>query len=183
MRTPFTARAWAVPAAAVVAIGLLSGCGGSDDSSAKVATVSSGAATAGNGAGSAGSGDTSNVKQAQKFVDCMRKNGVEMEDPDPQTGELNFQDLTGGGAKSTEMSKAMDVCRDKMPQSMQDQKDNIDQESLQKFATCMRKNGVDVADPGPDGLDRDSMNQDDPDFQKAMDACRDNLGARSGGSW
>ncbi|MBP2323830.1 uncharacterized protein YceK [Kibdelosporangium banguiense] len=52
------------------------------------------------------------------------------------------------------------------------------EEQMQKFAQCMRDNGVDMPDPEPGGgmgggggnIDRDS-----PAFQKAMDACRSML--------
>jgi hypothetical protein len=53
------------------------------------------------------------------------------------------------------------------------------EEQAQKFAQCMRDNGVDMPDPEPGGgfgggaetdIDRNS-----PAFQKAMDACRSHL--------
>jgi uncharacterized protein YceK len=53
------------------------------------------------------------------------------------------------------------------------------EEQMQKFAKCMRDNGVDMPDPGPDGglgqgadsgIDRNS-----PTFQKAAEACRQYL--------
>jgi len=55
-------------------------------------------------------------------------------------------------------------------------------EQFRKFAQCMRDNGVDVPDPGPDGTysfggqggaDRTpGVDRDDPKFQAAMTACR-----------
>lgn len=52
-------------------------------------------------------------------------------------------------------------------------------EQNQKFAQCMRDNGVDVPDPGPDGKFGDwgssGIDRSSPAFQKAMEACQDEL--------
>ncbi|MET0133471.1 MAG: hypothetical protein ABW215_07745 [Kibdelosporangium sp.] len=48
-------------------------------------------------------------------------------------------------------------------------------EQLQKFAKCMRENGVNMPDPGPGGLGGgglEGVDRTSPAFQKAMDACR-----------
>ncbi|CAM4226381.1 hypothetical protein KIPE111705_45675 [Kibdelosporangium persicum] len=49
-------------------------------------------------------------------------------------------------------------------------------EQMQKFAKCMRDNGVDVPDPEPGGglgnWDESKVDRDSPAFQKAMEACK-----------
>ncbi|MCJ0872631.1 hypothetical protein [Streptomyces sp. AP-93] len=182
MRGALRVRALALPAAGFVAVGLLAGCGSSDSGTSKVASVS------GEG-GSSGSGGSakSDAEQSQAFVGCMRENGVDMEDPDPETGKLNLQSVMGGGANSDALRKAMEACRDKAPQAMKDRganqgtPDAAQLENMKKFAACMRENGVDMDDPGPEGLDRESMNMSDPNFQDAMGECREFLGGMMGG--
>lgn len=183
MRNPVTARVLAVPTVAVLALGLLAGCGGSGGKDSGVASVSGGKSSA---SSDGGGGSKSNAAQAQQFVDCMRNNGVDMDDPDPKTGQLDLQSLkgTGGGADMQKLNKAMTACRDKAPQQLRKKADTKpDPEQLQKFVDCMRKNGVDLNDPGPDGLDDNDLSkaQADPDFQKATSACRDYLTAAMGG--
>lgn len=159
-------------------MGLLAGCGGSgggDDPQV---------ASAGKGGTSATSGTKkSNAEQAQAFVDCMRANGVTMEDPDPETGKLNLQQFAGSGADTTKLKKGLDACRDKMPQSIQvrsDQPLTPEQLDAQKqFAECMRHNGVDMDDPGPDGLDKQAILNGQKD-QAAMTKCRDKLAGAFG---
>ncbi|MER7176565.1 hypothetical protein [Streptomyces mesophilus] len=172
-RTTLAARA----AALLVAALLLSGCGGSDEGS-QVASVNDAKSPS-------AAGKADEAEQAQEFVTCMRDNGVEMADPDPATGKLDLEGVVGGGADRETLTKAMDACRDKAPQSLQDVGGKPDAEQLEamkKLAACMRKNGVEMADPGPEGFEQGSLTVDDPDFEKAMDACRDLLGAIRGGA-
>ncbi|WP_255949982.1 hypothetical protein [Streptomyces odontomachi] len=176
MRSTTTIRGVTATVAAVLAAVLLAGCGGSGDGSG-VASVSGD-----KGSAASGTGGKDDVAQAQEFVDCMRKQGVEMEDPDPETGKLNLRQFIGGGADMDKLRAGMDACRDSMPQSLKDKSDQqSDPETLGKFAACMRKNGVDVADPGPDGLDKDNLHTEDPDFPAALDNCRDLLTGKGGG--
>ncbi|MEV6957407.1 hypothetical protein [Streptomyces sp. NPDC051183] len=175
-------RALTLPAAAIVAMGLLTACGGTDTSASKVASVS------GEGGAADGSAvNKSDAEQSQEFVACMRENGVEMEDADPETGKLNLQSVMGGGANSDALRKAMEACRDKAPQAMKDRggqgnPDAAQLENMKKFAACMRDNGVDMDDPGPEGFDRSAMNMSDPKFQDAMGECREFLGGMMGGA-
>lgn len=175
MRRTTMTRAVTAGIAAALAAALLAGCGGSDDGSG-VASVSGDKA-----AGTSGTGGEDDVAQAQEFVDCMRKHDVDMEDPDPRTGKLNLKQFIGGGADMGKLRDGMDACRDKMPQSLKDKSSQqTDPETLGKFAACMRENGVDVSDPGPDGLDRNTLHTEDPDFPAAMDECREVLTGSGG---
>lgn len=179
MRGALKLRALTLPAAAIAAMGLLTACGGSESGTSKVASVS------GEGATSDGGSDKSDAEQSQAFVGCMRENGVDMEDPDPETGKLNLQSVMGGGANTDALRKAMEACRDKAPQAMKDRggqgnPDAAQLENMKKFAACMRENGVDMDDPGPEGFDRGAMNMSDPKFQDAMGECREFLGGMGG---
>lgn len=190
-------RTWirmrAVPAAALLAAltvsatGLLAGCGSGGDDSSEVASVDD-RASDGDKGGSGGDGSGGDdaggddAAQAQEFVDCMRANGIEMEDPDPQTGKLNLQEIVGGGADREALSEGLDACRDVAPQSLQDAGEaEQDPEALQEFTDCMRDNGVAMEDPGPEGIDPEAMPTADADYQSALDTCRDKLVTGSGG--
>ncbi|WP_455355224.1 hypothetical protein [Streptomyces sp. SYSU K217416] len=179
MRRALVARALTVPAAVLLGTSMLAGCGGSDGGGSNVASVN------GEGGSSGGGADKSSAEQSQEFVNCMRENGVDMEDPDPETGKLDMQSVMGGGAGSDALRKAMEACRDKAPQSMKDRgnqnPDAKQLENMKKFAACMRENGVDMDDPGPEGFDQGSMNMSDPNFQDAMGECREYLSGMMGG--
>lgn len=176
-------RVLAVPVAAVLAVGSLAACGGEDGGGeSEVASVSDGKPSR-DGDGGA---KRSNAEQAQRFVDCMRDNGVEMEDPDPKTGELSRPDvMPGGGTDIDKLRKAMRECRDEVPQDLRDRADRKPDakqlKSMKKFAACMRDHGVAMEDPGPEGLDRDAILTDDPDFRDAMEKCRGKLTGAMGG--
>ncbi|MBC6459214.1 hypothetical protein [Actinomadura sp. HBU206391] len=125
----------------------LAACGGGED---------------GDGVASAGGGEAKNAaaspsqslspEDAQlKFAQCMRENGVEMADPE-SGGGVRIQ-VTGKPGSREKTEAAMKKCRPyleaggKMP-NMQDPKVR---DQFVKFAQCMRENGVNMQDPGPDG--------------------------------
>lgn len=180
MRRRLTRRIPAATAAVLLAAGLLAGCGGGGDDGTEIASV------AGNESGSASgetqaASDKSDVEQAQEFVDCLRAEGLEVEDPDPVTGELNREALASADTDRGKLMSAFQACQDKAPQSLQDQASRApDTEQQKEFAQCMRDNGVDMADPGPDGFQPESVPTGDPDFESALEACRDQLGFGGG---
>ena len=135
------------------------------------------------------------------FTECMRQEGVDL--PDPQTdGEGNFffeergpgnEDLDRG-----ELRAAGEACQQHLEGITQTFR-NFDrteiEDTLFEFASCMRDNGYDMPDPdlsdfGPgqaDGPDDDregapgggpfgELDQDDPAFQTAIEACEELLG-------
>jgi hypothetical protein len=144
-----------------------------------------------NGGGSASSGPAtstsmSNEELGIKFAQCMRDNGVNVPDPDPDGG---FGGAVGGpevDRNSPEFKKGMDACKQYLPGggdlSKMDPK-LIDQ--LRQLTQCLRDNGVNVPDPDPNSpmlglggmadIDRTS-----PAFQKAMEACKDKVPGRPG---
>lgn len=157
----------------------LAGCSGDDGG---------GVATAGgNGDSGAGSSQTpaDDEEARQKFAQCMRDNGVDM--PDPEPGERPRMELNGDRAK---VEKAMDECRDLLPNGGNFNPSQEDIEAMQKMADCMRDNGVpEFPDPDPEGgirIQRDSgIDPQDPTFQAAQEKCREFMperGPQGGGN-
>lgn len=162
-------RTWAAALAATAML-VLTACGSSDGD---------GVATAGGDApdsGSSAPAELSGEEMMQLFVDCMREQGVDMPDPGPDGNMLDLRDYF------TDNPEAVDACRDKMP--VGDEPTELDpqaQEDMIEFVACMRENGVDMPDPSPDGKPQfDPKLLDDPDFDKAMDACQDLLSGLRG---
>jgi hypothetical protein len=151
------------------------GCGSSDKGPG-VATVGGGAPAA-SASASAAAGDRD--EQLRQFAQCMRDNGVDV--PDPQPGGGAFGGLAAGlNQNDPKFQAAFTACQAKLPNGGQPPKlDAAQVEQYRAFAQCMRDNGVDLPDPGPDGtlqFDRTNTNLlSDPAFQKGLNACRDKL--------
>ncbi|MFE5856072.1 hypothetical protein ACFQ61_23090 [Streptomyces sp. NPDC056500] len=151
----------------------LTGCS-SDDGGKKVATAEGGKA----GSDTPGSARPSLSQQEMgvKFAQCMRKNGVDMEDP--KDGRVIVKQKKESEAA---MEKAMEKCREFQPQGPGpgQKADPKVVAAMQKYATCMRKNGVEkFPDPRPGGgLQMDKSVHDDPNFAAAEKACKEHLEA------
>ena len=153
-------------AGGALALGLLTGCG-SDDSGAKVVSLSTGGPSAG------ATATQSTVEKNKAFAQCLRDNGLQVEDPDPTTGRLN-RDSIGDVDRAT-MTKALEACRDKMPQELVNRVTSPDAATLAKmrgFAQCMRDEGLDFADPGPNGFDFQNFDRSKPGFEDAAAKCQ-----------
>jgi hypothetical protein len=103
----------------------------------------------------------------------MRDNGVDMPDPDPKTGRIDFRALRGNS--DPKFQDAMNKCRSLLVAAGSAQQlTTAEIEQLRQFATCMRDNGVDLPDPDPNGGLFTAMQKQDrnsPTFQKAMQTC------------
>jgi predicted metal-binding protein len=160
-------------AAAVVAIGLLAGCGGS-----------SGATTQG---GSASSKQQDSA-QVVRYSQCMRAHGV-TNFPDPTSrGALTLDKTT---IESPQYRLASQACRSLAPAGSQSGSVNpqVEAQAL-RFAQCMRSHGVsNFPDPstsspgGPVGFAISQSVHDSPALRSAAHACRSLFGggARIGG--
>ncbi|WP_248963737.1 hypothetical protein [Sphaerisporangium perillae] len=157
----------------------LTGCGAQAGTGAKVASAGDGKG----GAGAAPSASLSQDEMGVKFAQCMRENGVQVEDPKPGKGVMLKFDK-GSGVSEATVNKAMEACRQYDPQAnASPEKDAKMAENGRKFAACMRENGVEsFADPAPGqrGIKIDGKIADDPDFQKAQEACQALLSAGAG---
>ncbi|MDF5759381.1 hypothetical protein [Spongiactinospora sp. TRM90649] len=143
------------------------------------------------GVASAGQGTTaatatpslSRDEMGVKFAQCMRENGVNMDDPKPGEGmRLKFQ-----GDRAV-MDKAMEACRQYNPQSNATGAPDPQAERRgREFAACMRENGVEEfpdPKPGQRGIMITPEVGEDPDFEAAQKACEDKapgLGKPAGG--
>ena len=184
---------------------LLAACGGSAaDTDDGVASLDDSTATT---AASETAADPEAAAIA--FTECMRENGVEMEDPtvdadgnvlpggptdlpDPEDGG---QAQAGPGQLGEDLQAAFEECGDLLGGTAfgftpGDQTELQDQ--LLALAQCLRDQGLDVADPdlsnppgegaqegGPFGIDFQ-----DPEVQAAMDQCQEfmpNFGGGPGG--
>jgi hypothetical protein len=90
--------------------------------------------------------------QQLKFARCMRANGVNMPDPDPN-GRLTMERKAGDGQDDAKVNAAQEKCRKLLPGGGQPPKlSAADLAKMREFAKCMREHGVAMEDPGPDGL-------------------------------
>jgi hypothetical protein len=141
----------------------------------------------GSGGADEGSGDAGGTAgpsmddAALRFVECMRENGVEMEDPEP-----------GGGVKlhvnpdsAALVEAAQEICQPIMDEARADApgtpgRDEEQYDKLLAAAQCMRDKGYDYPDPEMDasgrvsqkfrvdqnaGLDQETMHRDQEDCQ------------------
>ncbi|WP_231334759.1 hypothetical protein [Actinomadura graeca] len=147
----------------------LTGCGSDDGDGGKVASVK-GAGKSGPAAAKSLSPDEMGVK----FAQCMRQNGIPMEDPKPGGG---VQLRLDGRTKKETVDKAMQACRQYDPQANGAGKDDPKrQERGREFAECMRENGVEkFADPKPgqQGIMIDGNVAEDPEFKAAQEKCQE----------
>lgn len=155
---------------------VLSGCGSDSDDGGDVASVTGDSPSSGDASGATMSEDERH-EAALEFAECMRKNGVDMEDPEPGEG-LRIQ-VRGGNRE--EMDAAMDACRDLMPPPPPGAENDMKDRML-AMAECMREHGVEAfPDPEPgEGLRIGPEVAEDPDFESAQEACRNTEGGPSG---
>jgi hypothetical protein len=122
-------------------------------------------------------------ERALKFAQCMRENGVPMEDP--VAGKPRTLKVDRGDKK---FQAAMEKCRQYSPfgeggQTLSPE----EQQKMLEFTKCMREHGIDMPDPDPNsgpGIKfgpGSKVNPEDPKFQAAMEACRQYMPQRQGG--
>jgi hypothetical protein len=172
---PSPAIAVAVAALFIVVALAVAACGGGGDSGG-VASIDGSSQTETDAAA-----ETSQDPQeaALAFARCMRRNGVDM--PDPQNGELRLS--VGPNDNPQKVEKAQKACEGLLegarPQLTEDQQAAM-QEGLLAFAKCMRERGIDMPDPqfGEGGIVTQraragsNFDPDDPKFQAAAKACQ-----------
>ncbi|NBE96831.1 hypothetical protein FE391_23575 [Nonomuraea sp. KC401] len=157
----------------------LTGCGSGSDGGSNVASVSGG-----NQAAATGKPSVDPQEQGLKFAQCMRENGVEVDDPEPGKGvKMKLQ------VKSPEdkerVDKAQEACKEFAPSGQKSgQGDPKAGENLRKLAQCMRDNGVESY-PDPEGNMMRITGEvgNDPDFKDAQAKCqKESADAGMGGS-
>jgi hypothetical protein len=147
----------------------LTGCGSNDEG----AKVASGGGAQPTGDASSAPASLSRGEMGVKFAQCLRENGLDVPDPEPGKGVLLKFD---GSQNKQTVDKAMEACRQYDPQQQGGAAaDPKMEENGRKFAACMRANGVEAfpdPKPGQRGILIDKKVGDDPDFQKAQEACQ-----------
>jgi hypothetical protein len=120
--------------------------------------------------------ELSDDERRLKFAECMRAQGIEMEDPGKDKGGVRFR--VGEKNKAGDMEKAMQACKAYAPNGGEPPKLDAEQlEQMRKFARCMRENGVpEFPDPGPDGRveikRKVGEGADEETFKQAQEKCR-----------
>lgn len=179
----------------VAAAGLvlaLAGCGGGGDGDAKVPSAEGAAPSASAaGKGEPGGGDevSAYVESQRTWVACMRKNGVDLPDPNSR-GQV---DMSGQGPemkKAPQFTTASEKCADlqaTVPQGLEEANEPkltpAQIKVQQDYADCMQKNGApDFPDPDANGYGADDnsgrpvWDQDSAGAKRAMRLCAPILG-------
>jgi hypothetical protein len=156
---------------AVVALFVLSACGG--------AAEGDGVASAGGEANPASEngaqGQFGEEVRALAFAECMRGNGVDM--PDPAPGRRGLSEAFHGIQEDYDQAtidEALAACQDLLPQRAHEGgHDAARDESELALAECLREQGLEV----PDNLFEGGGLHDveDDELRAAMEECRDVL--------
>jgi hypothetical protein len=121
----------------------LAACG-SSESSGEVASGGGAKITA---SGSTAGAGTADKNRGVEYTKCMRANGVNMADPDPGKSPIVVQ-----GSPGSKEQKAFDACKQFLPDGGVPEKVSpAELAQIREYTKCMRANGVDMPDPGPDG--------------------------------
>lgn len=112
-----------------------------------------------------------------EFAECMRENGVPMEDPAP--GEPGLM-INGEGVDPETVQAAQEECQHlieaALPGEGEMEMPQEDREALLAQAQCMREHGWDVPDPQFDGGRvtqrlEGGVDPGDPEFQADQEEC------------
>ncbi|MCD0443365.1 hypothetical protein LO763_06960 [Glycomyces sp. A-F 0318] len=120
--------------------------------------------------------DVGQEEALQNFAECMREQGVDFPDPDPDGGFEGAEELRDIMADEAE---AVEACQEHLASGEQDLDDPEMRAAMLEFSQCMRDNGVeDMPDPGEEGFGPTLLEEggDDPDWDAALEACQGVLG-------
>jgi hypothetical protein len=175
----------------LAAVALLAACTGAS-AAPSVASLDDPAATADPSASPSAPTDPQEAFLA--FAECMREHGIDM--PDPQVSEeggrfsVGFSAGGPGGERDNEaFQEANEACRPLLENAIGEggrpEISPEDEEAMLDFAQCMREHGIDMPDPGENGMafqlgDPDDESFDQDAFEAAQEACQDLLPGRLG---
>ncbi|GAA1884390.1 hypothetical protein [Actinomadura bangladeshensis] len=163
-------------AVACVAAVALGGCGGGGE--AKIPTAAGGAAAPSAAAGKGGGDEVAVFVQSRRdYVTCLRKNGVDVPDPDAK-GNIDF----GGDRtikKDPKFLAAAQKCSGLLkpvPESIEKgNQPKLTAEQIrvkQRYAKCMQENGAaDFPDPDSDGYVQGEWDQSSAGAKRAIRIC------------
>nr|WP_042190677.1 hypothetical protein [Kibdelosporangium sp. MJ126-NF4]CEL19509.1 hypothetical protein [Kibdelosporangium sp. MJ126-NF4]CTQ94692.1 hypothetical protein [Kibdelosporangium sp. MJ126-NF4] len=166
-------------AAVTALLTLATACGGGDSGGDKVASL--GGDKDKGGAAAAQNDDKSDEDKFREYRKCMREQGIDMPEPDPNSGmaeAMKVEDVD-------KMKKAGEVCDKILPNGGKPKPlspEDLDKQRQQ--AKCMREHGINMPDPDPNnpgmsitldgGGDKDKMD-------KAFKECGMGMAAPRGG--
>lgn len=123
------------------------------------------------------------ARSFQEFAGCMREHGLDVPDPDPNSGDVA---LTPPPGARTAWDTAMRACQQFLPNNGEPAVSDPEQlEALRQYAACMREHGIEMTDPDPNtgrstfqgrfaNAGRDQI-LNDPIYKAAEAACKDKL--------
>ncbi|MEV7229647.1 hypothetical protein AB0M79_21850 [Polymorphospora sp. NPDC051019] len=161
---------------AVLALALTGCGGGATDDTGQVATADRGGSGAPGGPPDSPA-PTATVTDGDReiaFARCMRENGVDVPDPQPDGGPIRLS--FGDGLEPGKVEAAMAKCETLLPDGGEiPDADPAELDRLRQFARCMRAEGIaDFPDPAPDGSIRGGpgISLDEPKVRAAADKCQ-----------
>src|SRR5215510_3414860 len=192
--TPMT-RSLRILLLSFAAIALFAACSGAN-AAPSVASLDDPAASTDPDASPSPSAPTDPLEAFLAYAACMRDHGVDMPDPevkDDGGGKFSVGFSAGGpagGPDKDEFAAADAACRPLLKNALVDgrapQLSPEDEQKMLDFARCMREHGVDMPDPGENGMlfqvggpNDDSFDREA--FEAAQEACQDLLPGRIGG--
>jgi hypothetical protein len=153
---------------------LVTGCGGGGDGGGKVASVNSGAPSSEQPKGGRG-GTGVDEDKMREFTKCMRDNGVDMPDPDQDSGGVRLDAIEEGSPELEKMTKAHEACKQHLPNGGEMRELTPEEkDKMRKDAKCMREHGIDWPDPdAPATGEGKSLPQidDTEKLEQAMQDC------------
>jgi hypothetical protein len=140
---------------------VLAACGGGDDN------------------GDAADSRAQAREAALEYAECMRRNGVDV--PDPEPGQAGIRMTMPPGGPTPAFERAQEECQkhleDIEPPELSEEEEREFRERALENARCMREHGIDMPDPtfGEGGgvemrLGR-GVDPNDPAFQQAQREC------------
>jgi hypothetical protein len=129
-------------------------------------------------------------RQAQllAYAQCMRQHGIDMPDPDLNSGGIQLSLPQGVGKDDPTLVAAQNACKQYLPNGGAPPSMSPEQiEQMRQYAQCMRDHGIQMADPDPNtggitirggsGASPGDKTQtlNDPAFKAAQEACQDKL--------
>jgi hypothetical protein len=132
-------------------------------------------ALAGCGAGSTPAATQNSDDQMVKYAQCMRQHGIDV--PDPKNGHLEVRG-SGGPGTEAKLDAATQACEKYAPSDMSGGASAKDRDHALKMAECLRKHGVNAADPPPGqaGVEIKGSPGDRAKTEQANQACQKEVG-------